>query len=234
VEQWRLADFHIHTSWSDGEVSPDEVVRLYAEWGISIIAITDHLYDVRSEHGRMMHENEQCIEDWNAYSDAVGRIAQLAWKRYGMLVITGAEICNIAEDFHIVALDLKEPVDPNLSAEEVMAAVHSQGGIVIVPHPYELSGSEGRRGAPLDSIWRSRTAYRDRVDSWEIANGRDFFFEVLEANVRSVANADFHYPKQFFSWKTVVCAEKNVESVKQAIREGKTGFTSLFLRHESG
>jgi predicted metal-dependent phosphoesterase TrpH len=35
-------DLHIHTTASDGRLSPEEVVRVAAEQGLSVIAITDH------------------------------------------------------------------------------------------------------------------------------------------------------------------------------------------------
>ena len=35
-------DLHIHTTASDGRLSPEEVVRVAAEQGMSVIAITDH------------------------------------------------------------------------------------------------------------------------------------------------------------------------------------------------
>jgi predicted metal-dependent phosphoesterase TrpH len=38
-----LCDFHIHTSFSDGEVASQEVVRLYGESGFDVIGISDHI-----------------------------------------------------------------------------------------------------------------------------------------------------------------------------------------------
>ena len=35
-------DLHIHTTASDGRLAPEEVVRLAAQHGLSLIAITDH------------------------------------------------------------------------------------------------------------------------------------------------------------------------------------------------
>ncbi len=35
-------DFHVHTYYSDGELSPEEVVREIAEQGVQTLAITDH------------------------------------------------------------------------------------------------------------------------------------------------------------------------------------------------
>ena len=37
-----LADLHTHSTASDGQYSPKELVRLAKEWGIEVLALTDH------------------------------------------------------------------------------------------------------------------------------------------------------------------------------------------------
>ena len=41
-EHYKKADLHIHTTASDGIFSPQEVVRMAENAGLSYIAITDH------------------------------------------------------------------------------------------------------------------------------------------------------------------------------------------------
>lgn len=67
----RLWDLHVHTSWSDGSSSPQQVVRYAAERGLSGIAITDH--------------------------DALEMVlpAQQEGERLGVEIIGGAEISTI-------------------------------------------------------------------------------------------------------------------------------------------
>ena len=38
----KLLDMHVHTNYSDGQFSPDEVIQLAINAGIGIVAITDH------------------------------------------------------------------------------------------------------------------------------------------------------------------------------------------------
>lgn len=38
----KLIDMHIHTNYSDGEFSPDEIIKMAINLGISTMAITDH------------------------------------------------------------------------------------------------------------------------------------------------------------------------------------------------
>lgn len=39
---WYKANLHVHTTVSDGEMTPEEIKRLYSEKGYSIVAFTDH------------------------------------------------------------------------------------------------------------------------------------------------------------------------------------------------
>jgi histidinol phosphatase-like PHP family hydrolase len=37
-----LCELHAHTTWSDGEMSPRELIDLYGRAGFDVLAITDH------------------------------------------------------------------------------------------------------------------------------------------------------------------------------------------------
>ena len=39
---WLMIDLHAHTTYSDGTLSPRELVELAAEIGLSAVAVTDH------------------------------------------------------------------------------------------------------------------------------------------------------------------------------------------------
>ncbi len=49
--RWLLAELHCHSTNSDGELTPEEVVALYEKKGYDVLAITDHdvLTKVRSD-----------------------------------------------------------------------------------------------------------------------------------------------------------------------------------------
>ena len=50
-----LADFHIHTTWSDGKLSIAEVVDLFGRSGHDVIAITDHVVNTDTIIDRVAH-----------------------------------------------------------------------------------------------------------------------------------------------------------------------------------
>jgi histidinol phosphatase-like PHP family hydrolase len=38
-----LAELHAHTTWSDGELVPAELIDLYGRAGFDVLAVTDHV-----------------------------------------------------------------------------------------------------------------------------------------------------------------------------------------------
>ena len=78
-----MIDLHVHTTHSDGQYSPDEVIKLAADAGIKTLAITDH--------------------------DSVGAVqkgAVLA-AEYGIDFISGIELSVRGSiDFHVLGYDL--------------------------------------------------------------------------------------------------------------------------------
>ena len=106
-----FVDLHCHTSWSPDSLSrPERVARVAAERGLTHLAVTDH--------GR--------IE---------GALAARDGAPAGLYVIVGEEISTREGD--LVGVFLERPVPNGLSAAEAAAAVHEQGGLVGLAHPYD-------------------------------------------------------------------------------------------------
>jgi predicted metal-dependent phosphoesterase TrpH len=128
-----LCDPHIHTTFSDGRHTPQQVVETASRLpGLDVIAITDH----------------DCMEgalEAQRYVDATG--AQLQ-------VILGEEVSS--RDGHIVGLFLQERVPPAMRAEDTVSAIHAQGGLAIAVHPFRLPGREGvaelAAALPFDAV----------------------------------------------------------------------------------
>lgn len=82
-----MIDLHTHTNCSDGDFTPEELIRLAAEKGMKVIAITDH-------------------DSIQAYDDDIVSIA----KKLEVLLITGVELStvdeNSGEKIHVVGLDI--------------------------------------------------------------------------------------------------------------------------------
>lgn len=105
-----LADLHIHTIYSyDGTASLSAVLRRAKQVGLDVIAITDH-------------------------DEIKGALKALKLApNYGVEVIPGIEITTAEGD--LLALNITEAVEPNLSLEETALRVGALGGFCIAPHP---------------------------------------------------------------------------------------------------
>jgi signal transduction histidine kinase/predicted metal-dependent phosphoesterase TrpH len=226
MEKWLLTDLHIHTTFSDGAVSLEDVIKLYGESGFNVIAITDHLFDTESERSLAIHREGKSIKNAEDYFRKIEEVSPQARKAYDLLVIPGLEICNLGRDFHILGIDLKEPVDPNQDAETVIREIHQQGGLAIASHPhlklsFFLQGDHTSiKRHPLH-LWKFRERYAHNIDAWEIANREDLFEAVSLERFPYLANSDFHDSCHLTSWKSLIFSEKEKEAVKKAIVKKK-------------
>jgi hypothetical protein len=111
-----------------------------------------------------------------------------------------------------------------LDAQDILQDIHAQGGVAVACHPHKRNGVELQQSRYL---WENRERFSDLFDAWEVANRDDLFNVVGLKKFNYIANSDFHEMRHLLSWKTLLRCEKNVESVKEAIR--KNDQVSLFL-----
>lgn len=101
-------DLHLHTNWSDGADSIEELVRAAKAWGYDYIAITDHSKRVTIANGLTA---ERLLEQWE-------QVDEVSAKVKGIRVLKGVEV-DILEGG---GLDL--PDDVLAQADWVVASVH--------------------------------------------------------------------------------------------------------------
>jgi hypothetical protein len=108
-----LADPHCHTVASDGMVTPAELVDAALKAHIDLIAVTDH--------------------DTMA---SVREVVQRA-EGAGLMVVPGQEITTKwPATTHLMGWFLEKPVKRGMTIEDTVAAIHDQGGLAIIPHPF--------------------------------------------------------------------------------------------------
>lgn len=102
--------YHVHTVFSDGHATVDEIAARAAGERLDFVVLTDH-------------------GNPNAAS------LRAAGLRKGVLVLAGSEL-NVNRG-HLVALGFRRP-EGNLpsKAEDAVAAVRALGGFVVIAHPY--------------------------------------------------------------------------------------------------
>lgn len=108
-----LADPHCHTIASDGMVTPAELVAAAVDAHLDLIAVTDH-------------DTMACVEE-----------VQLRGEDVGLSVVAGQEITTRSPaQTHVVGWFLEKPVKRGMSLEDTVAAIHDQGALAIIPHPF--------------------------------------------------------------------------------------------------
>ena len=117
-----------------------------------------------------------CATDHNTIEGAL-RLRELA---DGFRVIVGEEISS--RDGEIIGLFLEKPVPRDLSAEETIARVHEQGGLVSVPHPYSHNRLYRIKREALERVWPT-------IDAIEVFNARE---AIANDNRRALAFSLLH------------------------------------------
>ena len=118
------ADTHLHTEYSgysnlgvmkfpESVISPAQQVEQGRKNGMDVIAITDHDETCGAFEAQRYAKNLKDIE-----------------------VIAGEEITTA--DGELIGLFLTERIKPNLPVEETADIIRSQGGLMIVPHPFSF------------------------------------------------------------------------------------------------
>jgi len=130
---------------------------------------------------------------------------QRAWKEYKMLVLPGVELTNNWKKYHILAIDIKEYIDPTLSVEEIVDQIHTQNAIAVACHPHHKA-TEGKQ--EFIHLWEEHKRYATLFDAWEVANRDDLFNVIGLKRFNYIANSDFHARRHLYSWKTLIRAEK--------------------------
>jgi predicted metal-dependent phosphoesterase TrpH len=108
-------DLHLHSKYSeDGNGSPKEIIKILKKRGLQGMSITDH-------------------------NTLEGNLKALKVAPKDFIVIPGVEISTL--DGHIIALNINETVEKNLSIEETVDRIIDLGGVTIVPHLFRnMSG----------------------------------------------------------------------------------------------
>jgi hypothetical protein len=108
-----LADPHCHTIASDGMVTPAELVDAAVKAHLDLIAVSDH--------------------------DTMASVKEVQQRGVsaGLSVVAGQEITTKwPAQTHVVGWFLEKPIARGMSLEDTVAAIHDQGGLAIIPHPF--------------------------------------------------------------------------------------------------
>jgi hypothetical protein len=198
---WLRCALHAHTTNSDGELSPEMLVRHYDWAGYDVLAITDHWVRTVERSTRKL------------------------------LVIPSTELnatCGSSgDDAHVLALGVEaDPIPPDSFAplQEVVDWIRHNGGLPYLAHTYwsglrtaQWESCEGLLGL---EVWNTGCELEvGRGDSsihWD---------EALEggAALQGLATDDSHHPgyDSGFAWTMVCAVDRSQEAVLDALRAGR-------------
>ncbi|MCU4742141.1 PHP domain-containing protein [Halobacteria archaeon AArc-m2/3/4] len=191
-------ELHVHSSLSyDGRDPVDLILEQAAAVGLDAVAVTDH-------------------DEIDASLEAVERAPE-----YGLIAIPGIEISSKAG--HVLGLGVQEAIPPGLPYEETLERIHEQGGIAVVPHPYQ----ESRHGV-MARITSTQLAQADAIEVYNsrLLTGRANRQAERFARARDLpmtAGSDAHISEMVGQAVTRVGAtERSSDAILQAIADGQT------------
>lgn len=246
------ADLHIHTIYSDGEISP--AARVDEAWadGLDIIAITDHM-----EYRRIEREMYRYMKDYidpalrgerwaintnvlNKAPDSRGLLvdfnvacnsAKAEGKRVGVMVIKGVEITRgkLGDYNALFTTDNNALYDPNL--EQTIRNARNQGAFIFHNHPQYDKKRASTMPSHCDDFYA-----KGLIDGIEVANSvklyERLFDYCLAGGYAPFATSDAHglissqYPnagKDYYRNMTLILAkERTEESIKEALHAKRT------------
>ncbi len=197
-------DLHVHTRFSDGLLSPIDVVTAARRHGLDAVAVTEHNQLLPARIAR-------------AWSKLVG----------GPTVLLGEEVTRGSA--HLIAIGLKERVSSRDGVAAALDAIHAQGGIAIAAHPVahfwpallphldRLDGSEVQHPLARMPIRAGAT--------WRWASALELFEKGRAANptFAAIGSSDHHGFATIGSHRTWVFAERDdADAILDALKKGRT------------
>ena len=246
------ADFHVHTIYSDGNVTPRE--RVMEAWydGLDILALTDHLEKRTYEKfmlkalapyskdgspfvyahagaGNPKNQDAPMLCNMNATVDEA--IDWAEQKGYPIMVVRGSEIwrnpSTVGEYNALFLKDINAICDKDLF--ESLRRVREQGGIIIHNHP-------GWRRSTMEKSEEQQRVYAEGLgDGIEVVNEAKLYPKMLrraqDEKLFIAANTDTHHPTTqlwprnggiFRTMTFILAKDKSEKAIKEALLDRRT------------
>ncbi|KAJ2724676.1 hypothetical protein GGI07_001828 [Coemansia sp. Benny D115] len=209
-----LLDAHMHTTYSDGVLTPKQAVDFAIANGYNAVIVTDH----------------QTVE------------GGLAARRYAednrkgqITVIPGMEYTCCRIHMNLIGINESIPVHPpspsDAELQAVIERVHRMGGLVIVNHiPWSNTTL-----LPWDVPRLPNQPSREQLLSWgvdgfEVVNQNTFdlrsyqFVQDNSDRLVGLTGSDMHYPGSSYAWTTINATSLSADDIMEEIRSRRTSF----------
>lgn len=196
------ADLHVHTRFSDGFLSPLDVVLHARRQGLGAIAVTEHNVVFPA---RMARSLSRLID--------------------GPEVVLGEEITT--RDYHLLAYGIERAVDARLPLRQAIADVHAQGGVVVAAHPARRFWPALEPVMPLlDGVEVVHpVAWRPPGGGWSAGDFVDFWdrMRAVKPSAVAIGTSDYHAGPILGLGTTLIFARTRAAvDLVEALRQGRT------------
>jgi predicted metal-dependent phosphoesterase TrpH len=189
-----FADFHCHSAYSsDSDMPLDKLVAAAEHRGLDCLALTDH-----------------------NTMDGVKELQKIA----SFQIIPGEEIKTPYGE--IIGLFLQEAIPGGLSPQETCRRIKEQGGLVVIPHPFDLT-RPSHLGEPwLDSVLPFVDAIEARnarvIFPWHNTQARDF---ARRHSLPATAGSDAHMPIEVGQVRVEMPVFSGRDTFLTSLRQGR-------------
>ncbi|KAJ1765599.1 hypothetical protein LPJ69_001223 [Coemansia sp. RSA 1752] len=209
-----LLDAHMHTTYSDGVLSPKQAIDYAIANGYNAVIVTDHQTVAGSIAAKKYAEKHHSNQ---------------------ITVITGMEYTCCRIHMNLIGINKSVAVTPPFPSDDelrdVIDKVHDMGGLVIVNHiPWSNATMLPWNDARLPNNPTREQLLDWGVDGFEVVNQNTFDLRsyqfVQENSDRLVAltGSDMHYPGSSYAWTTINAENRTADAILDEIRNRRTSF----------
>src|SRR6056297_20870 len=197
-------DFHLHSNYSDGALTIEEMIKAGMERGYHSLAITDHSQSLKIAHGlsadRVKKQWLEIEELRTKYPDfLILKGIEVNIKKdgsldYGDSLLKGFDVVigSVHDNFNLSRQAMTNRIIKAIEHEYIDIIGHPTGRMLGQRKPYELDFSKVIEAAKKNNVLLEINASPARFDLND-KMARD----VLDSNVKLVINTDAHHSQQY-------------------------------------
>jgi predicted metal-dependent phosphoesterase TrpH len=140
ADYYKTANLHIHTNFSDGKLSPQEIIKLAEKKGLKYISITDH--NTLDAYKRVAADLSVIPKEKDDNLQVITGIEFDCWYKSNFMHILGYGIDLNNEKLNSFCAKSKKETELDIvrifaprRAPEIISAIKEAGGVAILAHP---------------------------------------------------------------------------------------------------
>jgi hypothetical protein len=242
-QQYR-ANFHTHTTISDGSLSPQAVVDFYHQEGYKILSITDHdrvtypwgsfedmqpsnLSRIRNAYGLSGIKPENSSHESRGITPDDLIFENRDHSRFGMVAIQGNEITlnkhHLSRGKHDMGSYFSDQSDTTITEKETLKAISSKNGLAMFMHPGRYNFSVDwyldlyQQFDPLIGVELYNGGETRCIELWD-----SLLVKLMpQRPVWGFSNTDMHTLRHYGrNWNVFILPELNENWVRRGMEQG--------------